>query len=121
MEPVRFFTITMDHINCMFIQSCSYKVCCVRHPIGDGGFCCIGVACVVWGIATPEQMGVYEPEEIEDGYGGGTITITEGKKEYYKAVTERVIYNELVNDLVSMNDEQEKTFNEIADWIEAKL
>lgn len=82
------------------------------HNLDDGGFCCIGVACVVWGISSAEYMGV---ELQKDSFEN------EGPLECYTAWQKRSGLKNVQSKLTKMNDSGNYTFNEIADWIEEKL
>ncbi len=93
------------------------------HNLDDGGFCCIGVACVVWGIATPEQMGVRQGDTDGDGYylsGGPQCCYEDWQNVLMQTCTWDFVSPTQTN-LTKMNDSGNYTFNEIADWIEEKL
>lgn len=81
------------------------------HNLDDGGFCCIGVACVVWGIATPEKIGV-----IPYVYG-----VDEGISEYYSLW--RSVHTSLktVQPILTGMNDKGYAFTEIAKFIEEKL
>lgn len=81
------------------------------HNLDDGGFCCIGVACVVWEIATPEEIGVKL----------GVYDVSKGDRPFYNYW--QSMKNGLKtaqSKLIGMND-RGHTFAEIADFIEEKL
>lgn len=78
------------------------------HNTDSGSFCCLGVAAAVWGISTPETMGVQE-----DRYG---TPATEGPTEIYQELR-FVMPTEIVDTGIDMNDGG-KSFAEIADMIE---
>jgi hypothetical protein len=86
------------------------------HNLHDGGFCCLGVAAKVWGVATPEQMGVKEWEN----YKGEQAPSGEGDVNYYAALDELAggwPRQPFIAKGILMNDEG-KSFAEIADMIE---
>jgi hypothetical protein len=82
------------------------------HNLHDGGFCCLGVAAKVWGVSTPEQMGVYYMATTPDSCGGNPS--------YYAALDELAggwPRQPFIAKGILMNDEG-KSFAEIADMIE---
>lgn len=86
------------------------------HNLCDGGFCCLGVAAKVWGVATPERMGVKEWEN----YKGEQAPSGAGDPSYYAALEELAggwARKRFIAKGIAMNDEG-KSFAEIADMIE---
>jgi len=80
------------------------------HNRTKGGYCCLGVALKVWGVARDEVMGV---EEYSEGF-----TYNKGPIELYDEL--RVVINhDVVEKGVDMND-RGKPFPMIADMIETE-
>lgn len=81
----------------------------------DGAYCCLGVLCVVAKIDIPpdandldyndegDEQGIYDLRALRDDCGLGTGHDSPQIK------------------LITMNDEDGKTFPEIADWIEMNV
>jgi hypothetical protein len=88
------------------------------HNLNNGGFCCLGVAADVWGLATPEKMGTFTlwhegPSEVydllDDTVGKAPCTGRDG--------VERLDRHPALREGIEMNDDG-KSFVEIADMIE---
>jgi hypothetical protein len=89
--------------------------------VEDDSFCCLGVLCEIicpnqWverGVGVPFYAITYEEADGRPAYGGGLMP---------NALSKRVGLSSYdKNDLMVMNDQQKKTFPEIADWIEVNL
>lgn len=93
------------------LRSGDYKQCQdTLHNFKTGGFCCLGVAAHVWGVASKEDMGV---EPNSEGF-----THDEGPPEIYdtlRSLVDRYIVEKAVN----MND-RGKPFSVIADMLETE-
>lgn len=70
----------------------------------DGGHCCLGVAEIVLGINSIDETGlILKGKNIPEAIKGASFE------------------NKTVGTLTRMNDIENKSFLEIADWIEANL
>lgn len=91
-----------------------------RRPTTGGAlYCCLGVYAMECGVK-------FEP--ISPAMGGGTVFAFdfENAREDYTTLPEewaqpRGISDEAQNILMKMNDEDGRTFAEIADWVDANL
>jgi hypothetical protein len=93
------------------LRSGDYEQCQdTLHNLTKGGYCCLGVALKVWGLATDEAMGAEVDLEGFTQYGG--------PKELYDKLRV-VIDTEVVEKGIDMND-QGKPFPLIADMIETE-
>lgn len=73
----------------------------------DGKYCCLGVLCKTQNI---------------DHTGSGLYTILDDANPYvYDVLRGRIDNREIESKLVEMNDNDGKSFAEIADWIEDNL
>jgi hypothetical protein len=88
------------------------------HNLNTGGFCCLGVAAAVWGLATPEKMGTSAPWHEGPTEVYELLDWTVGKVPYEgrDGVEEFKRHPALVEG-IEMNDAG-KPFTEIADMIE---
>jgi hypothetical protein len=88
---------------------------------GEASFCCLGVLCDVLGLRK-EQLppDLYVPQNVtEYSYFFGT-------EKLHTALTPQVCKSVGLDEteqanLIRMNDQQGKTFNDIADWIERNI
>lgn len=76
----------------------------------DGAYCCLGVACKVSGLSD---------DDLKDYVYTGIIDVN------HPGVLPQVLVKTFLNDvphkLADMNDKGDKSFSQIADWIEANL
>jgi hypothetical protein len=79
----------------------------------DGGFCCLGVLIDVYQPEKWTDPGLEASCYVYGGGGGGMLPD--------QLVNELDIPISATGTLIRMNDDQGKTFPEIADWIEANL
>jgi len=79
------------------LRSGEYKQS-TKNLYNDAGYCCLGVACKIEGISDDAMFGVVYPN--------------------IKWVPEHLQYNNLQIECANLNDQQHKSFPEIADWIE---
>lgn len=87
----------------------------------EGGYCCLGVACVAWSRALLPTIILEDRPDLESQmkvtFEGSSNFITTPSS-IDKAVG---LEATATNELILMNDEQGKSFAEIADYIEANL
>lgn len=86
-------------------------------------YCCLGVAGCTVGIPVNQMREESEFSDIIDyEVGSGNPNLENKETSFIMSVLPReLIFGNLVDKLVSLNDEQGKTFLEIADWIEENL
>lgn len=91
------------------LQSGKYEQCQEFLNIDNKQFCCLGVLCEVAGLKSYQstKSDIYYYEEYEFN------CISDQPKDFPSVETQKY--------LADMNDKDEATFAEIADWIEANL
>lgn len=79
----------------------------------DDGFCCLGVLC---DLVDPKGWGA-------DEWGDTTFTYNddEASGSLPSSMNLKFIAGKDENKLIAMNDDEGKSFSEIADWVEANL
>lgn len=79
------------------------------------GYCCLGVL-------EEKVLGNELPTEVLIKYDDGALGYkSEGDEAVYSKFRNDLLSQHIVTTLTTMNDEDGKTFAEIADWIEQKL
>jgi hypothetical protein len=87
-----------------------YALCC------DGEYCCLGVLCEINGLHKESK------DNDPDGYNSYSYKDTSDSENVPEAFADEIELSEKHrNTLTHMNDTNEKTFAEIADWIEENL
>lgn len=91
----------------------------------NGAMCCLGVACEVvdpdgWEADITEAQSIFGPRTRTELYFG-----KDGSERFDASPPQWVmdlvgIDRNTVNRLINLNDCERKTFNQIADWLEAK-
>jgi hypothetical protein len=87
----------------------------------DGAYCCLGVLCVVAGQDIPDDANDLDSYEYESGEDDEDEILLFDMRPFRDQCGLGTAPDSLQNKLVKMNDDENKTFAEIADWIEQNV
>lgn len=85
------------------------------------GYCCLGVACKVAGISDDDMSGHPYPSDLGPSHQKNLPELLLEHGGYFSTITSFEEQKNEVSKLMHMNDVQEKSFPEIADYIEQNL
>lgn len=83
----------------------------------DGKYCCIGVACKVAGYSD-DRIGDYGTVDDDSNLAKVPNVLNSNRS---PNVANNPLLRTVTGTLINLNDSQDKTFNEIADWVEGTL